>query len=245
MPLIATSRHTKHDLEHWEREERRDRAVADITPWERLEARSMEALREFAPDYVATSWGKDSTVLAHLCWRMGQDGWVMPPLVWIRVEPIANPDCVLVRDEFLERFPEMDYHEIEVQCWHDPDGRVRARGTLEQGIEECRKRWGPRYAGGVRAEESGARKARMCAFGLSTANTCAAIGWWTTAQVFAYLWRYNLPVHPAYACSEGGIWERDRLRVGSLGTDRGRGRGRLNWELRYYGREMHQWGFRV
>lgn len=243
MSLIASTRYTKRDLEQWDRDVRLDKLVAESTDWDRVERLAMDEIEKFGADYVSTSWGKDSTVVAHLAWKMRQAGWDAAPLVWIRVDPIANPDCHLVRDEFLSRFP-MDYHEIGIDCWHDPDGRVRARGTLEQGIAECRKRWGPRYVGGVRAEESSSRKVRMKAFGLSAPEACAPIGWWPTDRVFAYLYHYDLPVHPTYACNQGGLWERNRLRVGSLGTGRGRGRGRLEWELLYYGREMHQWGFR-
>lgn len=242
--LIPSPRHTERDLADWEKHVRRDTTVAKITPWEKRESQAMDEIQRFDPDYISVSWGKDSTVLAHLVWRLVEDGWAAPPLVWFRVEPIYNPDCLLVRDAFLSRFP-LEYLEIAIPCWHDPDGRVRARGTLEKGVEEARRRFGRTYAGGVRAEESGSRQTRMEVFGLSSPGACQPIGWWKTSEVFAYLHKYDLPIHPAYACTQGGIWERDRIRVGSLGTGRGRGVGRLEWELRYYGEEMYGWGFRV
>lgn len=56
--------------------------------------------------------------------------------------------------------------------------------------------------------------------------------------MFAYLHRFDLPVHPAYAMSRGGLWDRDRIRVASLGGRRGEGMGRAEWERAYYGREL-------
>jgi hypothetical protein len=56
--------------------------------------------------------------------------------------------------------------------------------------------------------------------------------------VFAYLAHHRLPVHPAYACGIAAGWERERLRVSSLGHSRATWRGRVEWERRYYREEM-------
>lgn len=242
--LIPSPRHSKRDLEDWKRHVRRDEAVCKITPWEKREGQAMSELHRFKPDYVSVSWGKDSTVLAHLVWRLVQEGWECPPVIWFRVEPIYNPDCLLVRDEFLKRFP-LNYHEIKSIRLSEKPGECPSRtDSSAPAIQRVREEFGPRYAGGVRAEESSTRSMRFGRHGLSTKNTCQPIGYWTTAEVFAYLYKYDLPIHPAYACTQGGVWERNRLRVGSLGLSRGRGMGRLEWELYYYGQEMYEWGFR-
>ena len=79
-------------------------------------------------------------------------------------------------------------------------------------------------------------------WGESSPNTCAPIGWWTARDVFAYLHLHGLPVHPAYAMTRGGLWPRDRIRVASLGGQRGRGAGREEWERLYYGDELRRIG---
>lgn len=45
-------------------------------------------------------------------------------------------------------------------------------------------------------------------------------------------------MHPAYACSFGGALDRERIRVSSLGGQRGTGHGRREWEWAYYRDEM-------
>ena len=53
--------------------------------------------------------------------------------------------------------------------------------------------------------------------GTASAATCRPIGWWTGADVFAYLARHDLPIHPAYACTMASAYDRDRVRVGTIG----------------------------
>lgn len=230
--LIPSRRHRKEDLARWAELERVDAVHASLSSYRRHVQRAVDALRSFVdagPCYAGVSWGKDSTVIAHLIAQHAP----RVPLVWVRVEPIKNPDCTLVRDAFL-RAHDVDYHEIEVWCRHDDEG-WHARGTLESGFATATARWSKRHVSGVRGEESGVRKMRMMRFGESTSTTCAPIGWWSGADVYAYLWAHDLPVHPAYACSQGGLWERDRIRVASIGGKRGDGMGRTQWERVYYG----------
>lgn len=52
--------------------------------------------------------------------------------------------------------------------------------------------------------------------GTTTQNTCRPIGRWTAVEVFAYLARHDLPVHPAYALTYGGQLDRRWLRVHPL-----------------------------
>jgi len=232
--LIPSHRHTAADMALWREYEQADTA-------RRIDAgfchRHAEALNEIlrfvmrdTSCYAGVSWGKDSTVLAHLV------QCVMPtlPIVWIRVEPIKSPDCELVRDAFLSRYPNANYHEIETHCeWRD--GEWHATGTLESGIKECERRFGKRKILGIRADESTQRGFRIWRHGLSTHASCDPLGRWTVADIFTHLAIENLPVHPAYAMLGGGRWPRDRLRVASLGGRRGDGLGRSEWESEYYG----------
>lgn len=195
----------------------------------------MDAVRAFAngdPCYCGVSWGKDSVVVAHLVRRAAPK----IPLVWVRVKPIENPHCVLVRDAFLGAHPG-PYTEIEEHCFHDDLG-WHATGTLERGFARAAALSGARHVSGVRAQESTARRLRMMTHGESTAMTCAPIGWWSGEHVFAYLSKHDLPVHPAYAMTHGGVLDRIRIRVSSLGGERGTGKGRREWEQTYYRQEI-------
>lgn len=90
----------------------------------------------------------------------------------------------------------------------------------------------------MRADESRARKLRSAAWGAATQNTCAPLDRWSNAEVFAYLARFDLPIHPAYAMSYGGALARDQIRVDCIGGRTGRGKGRREWEWTYYRDEI-------
>lgn len=234
--LLASPRHTAIDLQAWDRVVETARVHARLRSFVRQVTRSQDALLSFTGSrscYAGVSWGKDSVVLAHLvatlCPRV--------PLVWVRVEPIANPDCVLVRDAFLRLHHDVCYDEIVVRCQHDSDG-WHAGGTLEHGFAEAAKRYSADYLSGIRAEESGIRKLRVTKHGLVSRNTCAPIGWWSAWDIWAYLVTRGLPIHPAYACSLDGALDHGRIRVASLGGKRGDGMGRAQWEWAYYRQEM-------
>lgn len=225
--LIESTRHTAEDLTWWDQCERADAVHArSATMRRRIDeaARAVAAFAAGGPCYAGVSWGKDSVVLAHLVALHAPH----VPLVWVRVEPISNPDCVIVRDAFLAAHA-VTYDEIETRC----DG-PRPRRVLESGFAAAVKRYGPRRLSGIRGAESGSRSMRMRTHGVATERTCAPIGWWSTAEVFAYLYMHGLPVHPAYACTRGGLFDRERLRVASIGGQRGTGHGRAEWERIYY-----------
>lgn len=232
MPLIRVPQHTPEDLAAWERLEREDAAWAARPRLGELAAAALDLLADFRPDYVSCSWGKDSLVLAHLAWTLGELGGHRAPLVWVRVRDRENPWCPAVRDAYLAAHS-CEYHEIEA----DAEDAVTADGrralTSGAGFREAARRFGPRRATGLRGDESGGRRRRM-EQGLVLGDSCAPLGHWTARDVYAYLYRERLPVHPAYAMSHGGRLDRDRLRVASLGGDRGRGMGRAEWERRYY-----------
>lgn len=238
MPLIVTLRHRPDDLEHWRRAERVDALTARRLAG-RLRDRAAEArevLRAFitgaptpaAGGYLGVSWGKDSVVVAHLLHELEREG-IRFPAVWVRVRLWENPDCDLVRDAFLERWPLSAYEEIEVDAGED-----RAGGTSALGFEEAARRHGDRHVSGVRGAESATRRIVMARWGAATARTCRPIGRWSTEEVFAYLHAHDLPVHPAYGYTMGGVFDRLRLRTASLGGARGAGHGRAGWERAYY-----------
>jgi len=182
--------------------------------------------------YVGVSWGKDSTVIAHLAATLKTNALV----AWFPAGRIENPDNALVRDSFLERFGSaIDYIEVEAGLDSDDWDRVEGHDGAQRAFEAATREVGARYVSGVRAEESGIRKMAMRSHGLSTPRTCRPIGWWSAAEVFAYLYRHDLPVHPAYAMTMGGTLDRSRIRVSTLGGWRGRNRGRREWENHYYG----------
>lgn len=241
MALIRVPEQRRSDLALWHKFARLDTVTAATEAHcQRVEC-AIDDIREFVSSvdgccYAGVSWGKDSVVLAHLIAESGVD----IPLVWVRVEPIANRHCALVRDDFLSRWP-LRYEEIEVWCSRD-DAGWHATGTLETGFGRAAAAFGDAYLSGVRAEESGSRKVRMRSHGVIGRRTCAPIGWWSGEDVFGYLHGHDLPIHPAYAMSLGGTWERNRIRVASLGGKRGTGRGRREWEETYYPEHLAELG---
>lgn len=234
--LIRSPRHTPEDLDWWAEAE-----AADYLLGRKLEEgvrprRAIEEMKIFAqqgPCYVSVSWGKDSTVLAHLAVRSG-----LPlSLVHLSVRTIhRDQEIDIVRDCFLEKYGHLiKYIQINI----NPTGKEqRETGhcpELDQGIREAAARLGTaRYIGGVRAAESGGRRIRMRQHGIHTAQTCQPLGWWSAAEIFGYLAYHGLPVHPAYGMTRGGVWPREQIRVSILGGKKGTSMGRREWEEEYY-----------
>ncbi len=192
-----------------------------------ITAAATAAIRDFVaagPCYLGTSWGKDSVTVLHLARE------IAVPVVWVRVDGEESPDCPLVRDAFLARWP-VEYHEI-----HATSGVGQGKRTSSLGFEEAARRFGARHISGVRAEESTTRAITVARNGVASAGSCRPIARWSAIEVFAYASRHDLPIHPAYACTFGGTLDRGRVRVGALGGERGTGKGRREWEARYYGR---------
>lgn len=240
MPLIDSPRLTQPDRQAWSRLKRYDQALADQLPLDSMAERAKNIIHEFAEAgacYVSTSWGKDSTVVAHLAATSG----MRLPLVWVRVEKWENPDCLAVRDAFLAQYGDVvDYHEYEVEAtaprwWEDnADTAPASQRTSRGGFTLAEKDFGSRHISGIRAEESRVRAIAQARWGDSSKSACRPIGRWTAVDVFAYLALHDLPVHPAYAMSVGGHLDRRWLRVSSLGGVRGADRGRADWEQMYY-----------
>ena len=231
--LVASHRHTRADLERWAELEGADKVHAASAAFQRREDDALEEVARFlreGPAYCSCSWGKDSVVVAHLSWRIAPH----TPVVWVRVEPIRQPDCLDVMDAWRKRFGG-DVRDVDVWCSYDADG-WHATGTLERGFRSAVQALRTdRRVTGIRAAESGQRELSARVHGTSTPRVCRPILRWSGADVFAYLYRHRLPVHPAYAMLGGGRWERERLRVSSLSGRRGDGVGRAEWEREYYG----------
>ena len=104
-----------------------------------------------------------------------------------------------------------------------------------QSERYSRRTIGGRHLSAIRAEESAGRRARMRRWGLTSPNACAPIGNWRSADVFGYLAIHDLPIHPNYAMTAGGRWQREHLRVDELAGERGDQFGRAAWETEYYG----------
>jgi phosphoadenosine phosphosulfate reductase len=233
--LIQSSRHRREDVAHWARMEEADAAWARTAAHRQRVARALDVLTCFLRAghcYVGVSWGKDSTALAHLAWRL-QPAGLCAPVVWFPGRHVENPDNYLVRDAFLAACPLVDYREVEVfdaELAYSPEGHDGFQAAFERESQA----FGRRYVSGIRAEESGRRKLRARRWGESSPNTCAPLSSWGSEDVFAYLHANGLPVHPAYACTLGGRLERGRIRVATLGGRGGTGHGRAEWERAYY-----------
>jgi phosphoadenosine phosphosulfate reductase len=230
--LIYSDRLTKTDVALWEKYETADLLWFNTHNMQLKIDKAIKELLYFynqGPCYLGVSWGKDSVTVAHLA-AVACKGI---NYVWVRVEPIKNPECLVVRDEFLKQYPYIKYDEVIVNCKTDSFG-AHAKGTLEAGFKEVRCKYGTRHISGIRSEESGTRKISRFAHGISTPNACRPIIDWKHNDVFAYLAYNKLPVHPSYAMLGGGRWEREHLRVASLGGKRGDQFGRTVWEKEYY-----------
>lgn len=241
--LIDSTRITDRDRETWERLEHYDDALADDPRLEHLETQAGNAVAEFldaGPGYVSVSWGKDSVAAAHIATLVDPQA----RLVWVRSRHFEMPECDDVRDAFLAAHPGVRYEEITVDLRNPKRGEpgfVERQADPDADHQDVlAENLTGRYISGVRAEESRIRGISIGHRGLVTKNTCRPIGKWTAVQVFAYLHREELPVHPAYAMNGGGYYDRRWLRVHPLcaalpGQSAVHGRDHATWEDRYYG----------
>ena len=221
--LILSNRHTKEDLRLWAEYEQADRCHSvDLR-------RAVTLVKEFAqqPCYCSVSWGKDSVVIAAIVATETPH----VPLVWVRPEGAECPGCDEVRDEFLQRY-DVEYYEpvCPAEVWNDP--KVSNTVAFKPAVEAAGT---SRRIVGVRARESGNRKLSMRFHGMVTEQVCRPIGWMTEQDVFAIHAQEGLPTHPNYAMLGGGRWQRNKLRVDSVGGEWGSGMGRAAWEQEYYG----------
>ena len=221
--LLVTHRHTADDLAHWESLYRRDLLAATWDDLERLTQRALDTLAvahaETPHMIVGCSWGKDSLVLAHLVHVSGLPLRVVR-MIQDRPDRRENPDSDTTRDAFLARWP-LTYDEYPT--------------AADDGLADMNQHYRVRrYVSGVAARESRARALAVASHGEVSANSVRPLGRWEARHVWAYLARWDIPTHPAYGYTAGGVWDRDRLRVHSIGGPDGSGTGRWDWERRYY-----------
>lgn len=239
--LIPSPRHRREDVATWESLVVADYVHAETDGFRRRVAEASAVVVRFVDGrrsvYAGTSWGKDSTVLVHLLWSVAS----AVPVMHLRPTN-HNPDCDRVRDTYRAMCPGQSYVEVAV----DYRGIDRRRLPHQEVNRQTDQRW---YAAirefeasypeghllGIRQDESMGRRFRVMRWGLESPNACAPLGRWSTQDVFAYLARHDLPVHPAYAMLGGGRWPRERLRVAEIGDTHGTGSGRAEWEREYYG----------
>lgn len=242
--LVDSPRLTARDREHWARLEHYDDALSKDPYLDRLEEQGRQAVARFAAAgdfYVSVSWGKDSVAAGHVALQVVPDA----RLVWVRSKHFEMPECELVRDVFLAMHPAARYEEIEVELRNpkrgEPGFDTRHMDPHADHQDVLKEELSGRYISGLRAEESRMRRMSMRHRGLDTPHTCRPIGWWEATHVFAYLHREGLPVHPAYAMTVGGAFDRRWLRVHPLcsappaGSGVVRGYSSDVWEDTYYG----------
>ena len=220
--LIITHRHTKADLDLWREYEEIDK-INRVYP-ERI-GRSLGIISEWIETHpetaVYTSWGKDSVVLLHL---LSLTKYKIP-VVYMRFTDRDNPDCELVRDEFLKNHG-IDYHEdfFEYQ-------KVRKSGAHWKALQ---KKYGQYRITGIRNDESGIRKMIFLMYRESGLYSCRPLSLWKNHEVFAYVQQEGLPLSPVYGYLGGGRWPREHIRTHSLAGTSGNGIGRTEWEKEYY-----------
>lgn len=234
MPLLTTRRHSPADLAAWLDWAEEDRLYARLhgARLDRLADRAAATILDYADSYISVSWGKDSVVLAHIAATRAPH----IPLWWARcVDGHEQPDSPAVRDAFLAAYPHVDYHEWLYSWsvplrpepgWDDPAHHQDVLADMTRHV-------GRRHITGVRAAESAERR-QSGRHGVSTPHTCRPLLWWRHSDIWAYLERHDLPVHPAYGMTWGGQISRDDVRVHCLRTRGGDHAGRAEWEDHYY-----------
>lgn len=217
--LIDSPRLTARDREAWARLEHYDDVLSRDPRLGRLETQAIEAVREFAAAgdcYMSVSWGKDSVVAAHIAALAQPDIRV----VWVRSNHFDTPECDQVRDAFLATHPGVRYEQIDVDLRNpkrgEPGFDTRHMDPDADHQDVLKEELSDRYISGLRAEESAMRRMSIRHRGLVTPNTCRPIAYWSAVDVFAYLHREGLPVHPVYAMTVGGAYDRRWLRVHPL-----------------------------
>ena len=220
--LIVTPRHTMTDLQMWE--DYRQVDMATCFPWRKL-ADSINVVRKWRENHIDgvayTSWGKDSVVLLTVIVESGID----VPVVYVRTDR-SNPDCLLVRDQFLKMF-QIDYreHEYEYAAVNGNDGHWK----------DIARRYGDHRITGIRNDESGRRQLVWNIYGFESEHSCRPLAKWRSHEVFAYIEQMKLPLCPVYGYLGGGRYDRSMLRTHSIVGSSGDGMGRKEWEKEYYG----------
>lgn len=239
--LIEMETLSNMDREVWASYKRYDKALAAGSQLAALEKKAINYIQAFKrkqPGAIcSTSWGKDSVVITDLV----QKADPTIPIVWI---PALRSDgytyeaeaSFKVRDAFLQKHPNAIYEERPVTIKHphrdEPGWEEYINNPVKQDIlSEAVKE---PYISGLRGSESKSRRASINYLGVNTKYTSRPLAFWQAPYIFAYIEKYDLPLHPAYAASFGGQLKREWLRVHLLRSP-GENQNML------YAREMTSW----
>jgi 3'-phosphoadenosine 5'-phosphosulfate sulfotransferase (PAPS reductase)/FAD synthetase len=229
--LITTARHTKEDLSLCEDYKLLDSKTYWSVP---KKERSMNIIKYWCKLYddpvLMTSWGKDSVVLMHLLVESGLN----IPVVYFKNEH-ANPDCDLVKEEFLRQF-DINYNEVFITY------EELSNHKKEWHWQFISDKYGSHRITGIRNDESNTRKMIYRIYGHNSKNSCRPLSLWKLPEIFGYIEQNNLPLCPVYGYLGGGRWERDNIRTHSLGGEAGNNYGKAEWEKEYYKDEMKRYG---
>lgn len=232
--LIPSERLLRGDIEVWNDNAEAYREIGRQSRIDEKTARAIETIRALSgPLFVSVSWGKDSVAVAALTKMAGLN----LPHVWLKESPMHNPHCEDVRDAYLGMYSDTQYHEVVIDYGRvgfapflDENGDSLLFHGIADGVDHA---FGKRITG-IRSQESNKRRLRMSRWGVETKNTAAPIGWWSTADVFAFLLKHDLPIHPNYAMTGNGRYDPQRIRVDCIAGTQGNGIGRVEWEREYY-----------
>ena len=225
--LIKCSRHTEKDINMWESYCEFDILYFLIN--ERKIKLKIEAvlneIYKFKADYISISWGKDSTVLAHLCKDL------QLPFVCFR-NRFENPYNDIVKNDFISKYS-INY----IEYWSEITDKNYINEQVQfhtiKAYKKAQKDYGDKCILGIRQDESPSRTLSAIKFGISSKLKCRPLLRWSVNDIFAYLEKFELPVHPNYAMLGGGRYPRDKIRVGPLSM--GSQKGAELWEKEYYG----------
>ena len=219
---------------------------------ERARSLLCAAADQHGPVVVSTSWGKDSTALADLA----IEALGAAPLLHI-ASSYRLPGWERVAERFASRAV---VHEIaprrtleEVIAWLRDVGLPHERSSAEQaavvaalkkdvGTAWCLRHGFGAQALGMRAEENPHTRGRLFrARGLMYQSRGVVVvnplGWWSAADVWAYIVERDLPYHPMYDCETHGMTRETLRNAGWLSTD-GAERGRVGWLREHYPAEF-------
>lgn len=236
--LVYSHRFRPGDLEHWDAMLEVDREHAKTLGYRHRIDEALALIQDFCdrhtPDeyYIGLSYGKDSITVSHMFRRIAPNARI----VSVHNVDTKNPDIPAVHTA-LGAFLSHDYTGILYDyanadaSYYDASGRpVKWHRILDELSSEMGI-----HVTGIRRDESSAREKRYRAYGIETPNSFAPLANLTAFDVFAYLYENDLPVHPAYAMTDNGRWDKYRLRVSGIGHLEGTGMGRRVWEKLYYG----------
>jgi len=233
--LLPSDRLTEKDIERWnnliELDEIHSKSNGFLTRRDMTEEVISDFIASGKPYYVAVSWGKDSIVLADLFYKLG----AKCKYIYLRNlgrEPEGNQQ---VKKEFLKTH-DIEYVEIEYNYAKADSSYFNRKGEpakWQNLLRELKTKYGC-HVTGIRYDESAKRKRRFIMMGLETEYSFAPFRWFNAQDIFAYMHINDLPVHPNYAMSGGGRWDKYRIRVSAIGNKEGDGMGRAEWEKEYY-----------